>query len=92
MLEYLQTRMKKGDIDEEEAVKQRTLYLGTQGLDDEGGEEEDIPEDLLDLSPQEQQARIRLRSCSSAFQTNLYPIACSLRRKSVGSSAVPTPF
>jgi Ca2+/Na+ antiporter len=63
MLEYLQNRMKKGDIDEEEAVKQRTLHLGKQGLDDdEGGEEEDIPEDLQDLSPQEQQARIRLRS------------------------------
>lgn len=58
---------KRSDTDDGSSLKRNTVAVWMESEDDgddEGGEgeEEDVPEDLADLSPQEQQRRILLRS------------------------------
>merc|ERR1719160_383623 len=67
MLEYLVRNSKKSKEADKKGLQPRTLCIVKEDEDeDEGGEEEeDIPEDLVDLSPEEQQARIKSRAFST---------------------------
>jgi len=63
MLDYLNTHLRQGSNQRSSKDSNRRTLCFVDDDDDEcGDEEEDIPEDLLDLTPEQQQARIKSRA------------------------------
>jgi Ca2+/Na+ antiporter len=62
MLDYLSTHLRSPKPSGSKDASRRTLCYVDDDDEECGDEEEDIPEDLLDMSPEQQQARIRHRA------------------------------